>query len=443
MQSEFLPCIVVNMPETTPQPLERPTGDALDSLDALPFGERRAQARFSIHPSRRKWVLLVLTLIMFSTTLDFMVLMPLGPTLMNLFRISAKEFSFLVSIYSLTAGVFGLIGSLFFDRVGRKVSLVSSYFGFLLGTLFCAFAPSFSVLLIARAVAGAFGGLLSGICYAIIGDLFPISERGLATGKLLTAYSLASIIGVPSGLYLSSHIGWHATFGAIVVLGTFAMILALQVVPNGRWNMNLDPKGFFSGITQNFSDPNARNALWTTLLMVHSQFVVIPFISAYLVSNTGFPVIHLPHIYLLGGITTVVSGIGMGKLVDRYGARPTFTKTGLLFLIPVFWITHLGHSTLFITLTLTTAIFVLSNFRSVPAVTLISSSIPSNRRGSFMSLNTCVHQLGAASGTFLAGSVISSEAPAGPMEGFSTTAYLSITFGVLAYVQGRRIRMIC
>ncbi len=436
MQSEFLPCIVGSMPETTPQPSARP-------IDAVyPFEERRAHPRFSIHPSRRKWVLAVLTLIMFSTTMDYMVMMPLGPRLMELFGITPKEFSFLVSIYSFSAGIFGLLGSLIFDRLDRKVSLVASFLGFLIGTLFCAYAHEVQTLLVARAITGAFAGLLSGICYAIIGDLFPIAERGLATGKLLTSYSLASIIGVPTGLYLSNHIGWHATFGSIVVVGTFTLVLAIQVVPRGRWNLSVDPKGFFSGITENALDPNARNALLTTLLMVHSQFVVIPFISAYLVSNTGFPTQNLPHIYLLGGFMTVVSGILMGKTVDRFGARRTFAKTGLLFLIPVFFITHLGQASVGMTLLITTSIFVLSNFRSVPAVTIISSSIPSARRGSFMSLNTCVHQMGAASATFLAGSVVTEGSGASAMQGFSNTAYLSITFGVLAYFQGRRIRMI-
>ena len=422
------------MPETTPQPSAvRPAGAAPGTK---PVSER------TFHPTRKRWVLIVLTLILFSTSMDSIVLMPLGPKLMALFEINPKQFSFLVSAYSLAAGIFGFVGSLIFDRVDRKVSLIGSYLGFLIGTFFCAYAPTYPVLLGARALSGAFAGLLSGICYAIVGDLFPISERGLATGKLLTAYSLASIIGVPFGLYVSNSIGWHATFGSIVVLGTFAIILAIQVVPKGSWNINLHPRGFFSGITENFRDRNARFALLTTLMMVQSQFVVIPFISAYLVSNAGFPASHLPDVYLLGGLSTVVSGILMGKLCDRYGARLLFGVTGLWFLIPVFFVTRLSNATIAITLALTTLIFILSNFRSVPAVTIISSSIPAERRGSFMSLNTCLHQLGAASATFAGGWLIEEGHAGSAMVGFANTAYLSIAFGILAYLFGKRVRMV-
>ena len=435
MQTEFLPCMLSTMPETSPQPTEDQP-QPVRAKDAVPMPER-------VHPANKKWVLLVLILIMFTTTMDFMVLMPLGPKLMSLFHLTPKHFSFLVSSYSLTAGIFGFLGSFFFDRLDRKHALIGSYFCFLLGTAFCAWAPNFETLLAARALSGAFGGLLSGICYAIVGDLFSISERGLATGKLLSSYSLASIVGVPAGLMLANQFGWHATFGSIVVLGTLAIVMAIQVIPNARWHLDTERKGIFSGLTENLRDPNARTALLTTLLMVHSQFVVIPFISAYIVTNAGFPVVELPHVYWLGGGLTVITGILMGRICDQIGARRVFTWTGLLFLVPIYFITHLGHASISLTLLTTTAVFVLSSMRSVPAVTMISSSIPPTRRGSFMSLNSCVYQVGAASATFLSGwFVTAANGVTEEMSGFSDTAYFSIIFGVFAYFFGRRIRMI-
>ena len=177
-------------------------------------------------------------------------------------------------------------------------------------------------------------------------------------------------------------------------------------------------------------------------MMVLSQFIVIPFISPYLVSNTGFLEVDLPLMYLLGGILTVGSGILMGKICDQFGAKAVFFKTGLLFLVPVFLITHLGHVGLILTLLITTAIFVFSNFRSVPAMTIISSSIPPSRRGSFMSLNSCVYQLGSSCATFIGGWVITQ--PPGQVElvGFSHTAYLSMIFGFAAYLTGQKIRIV-
>jgi len=132
----------------------------------------------------------------------------------------------------------------------------------------------------------------------------------------------------------------------------------------------------------------------------------------------------------------------MGKICDQFGAKIVFFKTGLLFLVPVFFITHLGHVGLLLTLVITTAIFVFSNFRSVPAMTIISSSIPPSRRGSFMSLNSCVYQLGSSFATFIGGYVISQNPGQVELIGFSHTAYLSMFFGLAAYLAGQRIRMV-
>ena len=143
---------------------------------------------------RKKWIVIVLALIMFTHTMDFMVLMPLGPKLMTLFQITPQQFSWLVSIYSFTAGICGFIGALLFDRLDRRWALLGCYLGFLIGTLSCGIATTYSHLLISRAIAGAFGGLLLGICFSILGDLFSIHERGAATGKLMTSFSLSAII---------------------------------------------------------------------------------------------------------------------------------------------------------------------------------------------------------------------------------------------------------
>ncbi|MBS1958588.1 MAG: MFS transporter [Bdellovibrionales bacterium] len=428
------------MSDSAPQPPADST--EIDARLRRPFFTREGQLRDRLTPLQKKWIILVLTLVMFTHTMDFMVLMPLGPRLMVLFQISPQQFSFLVSIYSFTAGIFGFFGSLVFDRLDRKHALLGTYLGFLLGTLSCALAPSFPILLAARALSGAFGGLLAGIAFAIVGDLFSIHERGAATGKLMTSFSLAAIIGVPIGLVLSTNFGWHAPFFAIVGIGLIAIVTILKVIPNVRSHLQSHYSGIFSGLTENFTDPNSRRALMTTFMMVLSQFVVVPFISPYLVSNTGFPEADLPLVYLLGGALTAFSGPLVGRICDRSTPRKVFTRTGLLFLLPMFMITHLGFVPVPVALVATTAFFVLSNARMVPAMTIIQSSIPPSRRGGFMSLNSCIQQLGSASASFASGWVITQVPGTILIQGFSETAYLSILFGIFAYLFGRSIRMV-
>lgn len=401
-----------------------------------------ASLRDSLSASHKKWIIVVLAMISFTHIMDFMVLMPLGPKLMGIFQISPQQFSFLVSIYSFTAGVFGFLGSLVFDRLDRKHALIGSYFGFLIGTLCCALAPSYSFLLMARALSGAFGGLISGISFAIVGDIFSIHERGSATGKLMAAFSFAAVVGVPTGLILSTHFSWHAPFIAIVIFGTLSLFIAMKVIPNVNNHLKSHYSGIFTSVIENFNDKNSLLALVTTFAMTLSQFVVIPFISPYLVSNVGYPEEQLPLVYLLGGTITIFSGPWVGKLCDRFSAQRIFIKTGLLFIIPVFIITHMQQVSMFFALSMTTAFFLFSNSRMIPAMTIISSSIPPSRRGSFMSLNSCLQQLGAATASFISGLVVTQATPGTEFSGFANTAYFAAAFGLIAYFVGRKIRTI-
>ena len=72
--------------------------------------------------------------------------------LMRVLGISPVQFSLLVSAYSVSAAVSGLVCALYVDRFDRKHALVGLYAGFAIATLLCALAPTFPLLLAARVV---------------------------------------------------------------------------------------------------------------------------------------------------------------------------------------------------------------------------------------------------------------------------------------------------
>jgi MFS family permease len=108
----------------------------------------------------QKLILYLLACVQFTNIMDFMIMMPMGPILMKAFDITAREYSFLVSAYSISAGICGFIAAFFVDKFDRKNVLTIAYIGFLVGTFACAIAPTYSMLMLARIVAGIFGGVL-------------------------------------------------------------------------------------------------------------------------------------------------------------------------------------------------------------------------------------------------------------------------------------------
>src|SRR5207245_8497359 len=110
------------------------------------------------------------------------------------------QFALVVSSYGCSAALAGLLAAFFIDRFDRKITLLVLYAGLTIGTLLCAIAPGYWSLMMARIVAGAFGGIGGAFILVIIGDAFPEIRRGRATGVVMTAFSIASIAGLPVGM---------------------------------------------------------------------------------------------------------------------------------------------------------------------------------------------------------------------------------------------------
>ena len=135
------------------------------------------ESRGSLDRRRERLLLLMLASVQFTSIVDFMVVMPLGPQLMRSLEITPAQFGLIVSSYTIAAGLAGLTASSVLDRFGRKSAFLTLYGGFLIGTLLCGLSWSYGTLLAARVVTGAFGGILGGMSLAIVGDVFP-EERG-------------------------------------------------------------------------------------------------------------------------------------------------------------------------------------------------------------------------------------------------------------------------
>lgn len=364
-----------------------------------------------LNPARERWLLLTLALIQFTHIVDFMILMPLGPQLMRLFAITPREFGLLVSAYTFSAGISGFLSAFFVDRFDRRQILLWLYAGFCLGTLACALAPAYPILLIARILSGCFGGVLSAAVLAVVGDAIPMERRGTAMGLVTSAFSAASVLGVPLGLYLASLFDWHAPFIFLTVLSLGVFALIFKGIPSLNAHLAVpqrhNPLLILGSVLES---PPQLWALVLTVFMMIGQFAIIPFISPSMVANVGFTEAQLTWIYLFGGAVTLITGPLIGRLADRHGKIKVLSLFFLLSVIPQFWITHLGPTALPLALLLTTSFFIVSGGRMIPAMALITGTVEPQRRGSFMSIQSSVQQLSAGAASLLAGMIVVKDA---------------------------------
>lgn len=385
-------------------------------MSAEPADPTEPAARFTA----AQWLLLlVLAVVQFTHIVDFMILMPLATELQQAFGIQTRAFGVLVSAYGFAACLAGLLLARWLDRFDRKPTLLVLYAGFTVGTALCAVAPDYWVLLAGRIVAGGFGGVVAAVVLAIVGDAFPPQRRATATGVVMSAFSLASIAGVPAGLVLAqaSELGWRAPFAVLGVLSLLLLLLACYALPSIAGHLR--PGHAPARLLEVALRPTHLRAFALTFALVFSGFSIFPYIAPFLVKNVGMDGHHLKYIYLFGGAATLVSMNVVGRLADRFPRRTIFRVLAAATVVPMAGLPLLPPGTaLAMILTTTTLMMVLSSGRMVPAMAMITSAAEARVRGSFLSLNASVQQLGAGVAPLVAGLLLHDSGPNSPLLGY-------------------------
>jgi predicted MFS family arabinose efflux permease len=400
----------------------------------------------ALEASQEQALLVTLAGIQFCHIVDFMVMMPLGPILLRELSIAAHEFGLLVSAYTFTAAIAGVLVAGFVDRFERKRLLLSTFAVFALATLACGLAPDFATLLIARCAAGAFGGVLGAMVHTMIGDLIPFERRGRASGTVMAAFSASTVAGVPLSLFLANHFGWRAPFVFIALLSLGFLVLGWFRLPELRGHLaEADPavrrrSHPLSAMATVLGDRNARNALVFMALVIASGFTVIPFITIFLVTNVGVEQSQVPLIYLFGGTASFFSSRWIGRLADRHGKVRVYRLVAFGALVPLLALTHLPPVPMVAVLVVTTAFFVLVPGRMVPAVAIVTSAVRPEVRGTFMSLNASMQQLASGLAAFLGGLIVST-GPDGHLLDYNLAGYIALTVTVAAIFAVRRIEI--
>ncbi len=387
-------------------------------------------------------VLLTLAAMQFTHVLDFMIMMPLGPQFMRIMALEPRQFAFLVSTYTFAAAASGFVAAFWIDRFGRKRALLTMYGGFVVATVLCGLAPNYGLLLLARIVAGLFGGVIGALVMTIVADVVPYARRARATALVASAFSLAAVLGVPLGLWIAAQFSWRAPFMALgalsIVVGTLAWRMLPPLDANVGATQRRSPAAQLRAI---FGVANHLRAFAFVVVLMLSFFTVVPFFAPYIVANVGLTEEELPYIYFAGGFTTLFTAQLIGYLADRFGKKRMFTIVAFMSLVPIIVTTHLPRVTLGWVMASAVVYFVLVPGRIGPAMALVTGSVSPRLRGSFMSFNGSIQQLGSGAAAFLAGLIIGRAAD-GSLTHFDWVGWLAAGFTILAIWLAWRIHVV-
>jgi len=372
----------------------------------------------------QKFVVGMLAFLQFAVILDFMLMSPLGALIMPALAIGPKQFGLVVSAYAFSAGASGLLTAGFADRFDRKKILLFFYTGFIAGTLWCGLAQSFESLLAARIVTGLFGGVIGSVVLAIATDLFPLQMRGRVMGLIQTAFAASQVLGIPIGLYLSSRWDWHVPFLAMAALGLVGgLFVSWRMQPVADHLKVPQEHSAWMHLFHTLTVPRYLIAFATTALLTTGGFMLMPFSSAYVVSNLGISLHSLPTVYLVTGLCTIFMGPLIGKAADAIGKFRVFTLGTALSIVMVLIYTHLEPVSLPVLIIVNAMLFVGIFSRMIPFQALVSSVPEVTQRGSFNAISASVQQLSGGIASVVAGHIVTLGAD-GKLQHFEVLGYV-------------------
>jgi EmrB/QacA subfamily drug resistance transporter len=140
------------------------------------------------------------------------------------------------------------------DIYGRKWFFLTGLILFVIASAFCGASGQISLpldgmnqLILFRGIQGIGAGILFGLTFTIVGDVFSPIERGKYQGIFAAVWGLASIFGPTLGGFLTDHYSWRAVFYVNLPVGLIAAIAIWLEFPSFR-PQGVERKVDFAGV---------------------------------------------------------------------------------------------------------------------------------------------------------------------------------------------------
>jgi EmrB/QacA subfamily drug resistance transporter len=413
----------------------------------------------TLTPRRKAIILVSCCLSLLIVSMDATIVNVAIPSIRTDLHASPSQLQWVIDVYTLVLASLLMLSGATGDRFGRRRVFQIGLVVFAGGSLLCSLAPNIETLIIARLLQAVGGSMLNPVALSIISQVFTGRvERARALGFWGAVVGISMALGPVVGGFLIELISWRAVFWINLPICAAAIALTAIFVPEtkSKTMRNIDPVGqglavlflfgmvftLIEGPGYGWSNPRvvAVAVVSVVALMVflryesrrHDPFIdlrffrSIPFagatltaigacsawgaflfmMSLYLQSERGYSAMHTGLIYAPIAIGALVFSPISGRMVGRFGARPSLLAAGVLITTASVLLTFLTKSTPVWGLMVSFAVFG-SGFAMVnaPITNAAVSGMPLDRAGAASAVTSTSRQIGVSIGVALCGSI--------------------------------------
>ena len=194
--------------------------------------------------SKPAWAFIISSLALFMVALDNLVVTTALPVIKRDLGASLQDLQWMVNAYTLTFAVLLITGAALGDRFGRKRVFLIGMTTFIGGSALAALSPSTEVLILARAIQGVGGAIVTPLTLTILSAAVPPERRAVALGAWGGIAGLAIAIGPLVGGAIAEGLDWHWIFWLNVPIGLIVLpVAALRLTETYGPESKLDVPG--------------------------------------------------------------------------------------------------------------------------------------------------------------------------------------------------------
>ncbi|MFE2999877.1 MFS transporter [Nocardia sp. NPDC059246] len=401
--------------------------------------------------SRRKTIILITCcLSLLISSMDATIVNVAIPAIRDDLGAPLSRLQWIVDVYTLTLASLLMLSGAAADRFGRKRVFRIGLLTFAVGSLLCSLAPTIEVLIGARFVQAVGGSMLNPVAMSIITTTFTGRiERARAVGVWGAVVGISTALGPMVGGVLIDSLGWQSVFWINLPIVAVALALTTVYVPESKSARprGMDPIGQALAIVVLFTlvyglierEPAVFvvSALALAGFVWHEARHPSPFIdlrffrsfpfssatviavcsfaalgaflfdmSLYLQGTRHFSAVHTGLLYLPMALGMLFFSPLSGRLVGRYGTRPSLLASGILMAVAAIGLTLLHPDTPIWQLVITFALFGIGfGMVNAPITTTAVSGMPLDRAGAAAAVASTSRQVGVSLGVALCGAL--------------------------------------
>lgn len=411
----------------------------------------------------KKILVTVLIIGCFLSTLNQTLLNVALSNFQEVFAVSASTVQWLATGFMLVNGILIPITAYLMKRFSTRQLFISSMLFLLVGSIICAVAGNFGLLLVGRMVQAAGAGIIMPLMMSVVMFIFPVEKRGSMMGLIGLAIIFAPAIAPTLAGFIIEYTSWRWLFIGMIPFVIIIIVLAYKYLINitetkkakldvfsvilSTIGFGLVLYGFSSAGSRGWSDSIVmasivagiiitiifcvrqiksqepllnlfvfKNKMFTmtsliniliTMLM-YADMILLPM---YLQNGRGFTALDAGLLLLPGAVVNALMSPVTGKLFDKIGAKPIFI-IGLIFIIPSMWVvTDLSETTSFTFLVIRTIFLRIGlSFISMPLNTAGLNALPKTLITHGSAVNNTVRQIAGAIGTAVVITIFSTQA---------------------------------